>query len=221
MVTYSSDGAAIMETMAVLGVSLPTFGADGIADAAWLDDFSVPAAANGVMATKPRAGSSAGDFVDECSMDETCAGGIYTAETYDAVMMIGQAAMHENGANMASHLSMTGVDYAGASGTHTFLDNGDVAGAGYDICQFNALSSTDIYFNCMQWWSAIDGIQASEFTGQTVKIGFLNPMTGPIAVYAPGFGAAAAIALQTGNIAGWGNGLQFEMVMADSGCSGD
>jgi len=220
MVSYSTDGAAILETAAVLGVSLPTFGADGIADAAFLEDFSVPAIANGVTATKPRAGSSAGDFVDECSMDETCAGGIYTAETYDAVMMIGQAAMHENGANMASHLSMTGVDYAGASGTHTFLSNGDVAGAGYDICEFEALSSTDIYFNCMQWWSAIDGIQDTPFTGATVKIGFLNPMTGPIAVYAPGFGVAANIALSMMNTAGWGNGLQFELVMADSGCDG-
>ncbi|MEC9263587.1 MAG: ABC transporter substrate-binding protein, partial [Candidatus Thermoplasmatota archaeon] len=221
MVTYSSDGAAIMETMAMMGLSLPVFGGDGLADLAWLDDFSVPAIANGVMATKPRAGSSAGDFVDECSMDETCAGGIYTAETYDAVMMIGQAAMHENGANMASHLSMTGVDYAGASGTHTFLSNGDVAGAGYDICSFTALSSSDIYFNCMQWWSAIDGIQDTPFAGVTVKIGFLNPMTGPIAVYAPGFGVAANIALGMMNTAGWGNGLQFELVMADSGCNGD
>ncbi|MFL2532568.1 MAG: hypothetical protein CND01_01205 [Marine Group II euryarchaeote MED-G34] len=221
MVSYSSDGAAIMETMAVLGVSVPVFGADGIADAAWLEDFSVPAAANGVMATKPRAGSSAGDFNDECSMDETCAGGIYTAETYDAVMMIGQAAMHENGANMASHLNMVGVDYAGASGSHTFLSNGDVAGAGYDICEFVALSSSDIYFNCMEWWSAIDGIQDTPFNGATVKIGFLNPMTGPIAVYAPGFGAAATIALGMMNAAGWSNGLQFEMVMADSGCNGD
>ena len=221
MVSYSSDGAAIMGTMAVLGVSVPVFGADGIADAAWLEDFSVPAAANGVMATKPRAGSSAGDFNDECSMDETCAGGIYTAETYDAVMMIGQAAMHENGANMASHLNMVGVDYAGASGSHTFLSNGDVAGAGYDICEFVALSSSDIYFNCMEWWSAIDGIQDTPFNGATVKIGFLNPMTGPIAVYAPGFGAAATIALGMMNAAGWSNGLQFEMVMADSGCNGD
>jgi len=221
MVTYSSDGAAIMETMAVMGVSLPTFGGDGLADVAWLDDFSVPAAANGVMATKPRAGSSAGDFVDDCSMDETCAGGIYTAETYDAVMMIGQAAMMENGANMASHLSMLGVDYNGASGAHTFLGNGDVAGAGYDICSFDALSSTDIYFTCMEWWSAIDGIQDTPFAGMTVSIGFLNPMTGPIAVYAPGFGVAANVALGMMNIAGWDNGLQFEMVMVDSGCSGD
>ena len=221
MVSYSTDGAAILETAAVLGVSLPTFGADGIADAAFLEDFSVPAIANGVMATKPRAGSSAGDFVDECSMDETCAGGIYTAETYDAVMMIGQAAMMENGANMASHLNMLGVDYNGASGAHTFLDNGDVAGAGYDICGFDALSSTDIYFTCMEWWSAIDGIQATPFAGMTVSIGFLNPMTGPIAVYAPGFGVAANVALGMMNIAGWNSGLQFEMVMVDSGCSGD
>jgi len=221
MVSYSTDGAAILETAAVLGVSLPTFGADGIADAAFLDDFSVPAIANGVTATKPRAGSSAGDFVDDCSMDETCAGGIYTAETYDAVMMIGQAAMMENGANMASHLNMLGVNYNGASGAHTFLDNGDVAGAGYDICGFDALSSTDIYFTCMEWWSAIDGIQATPFAGMTVSIGFLNPMTGPIAVYAPGFGVAANVALGMMNIAGWNSGLQFEMVMVDSGCSGD
>ena len=221
MVSYSTDGAAILETAAVLGVSLPTFGADGIADAAFLDDFSVPAIANGVTATKPRAGSSAGDFVDDCSMDETCAGGIYTAETYDAVMMIGQAAMMENGANMASHLNMLGVNYNGASGAHTFLDNGDVAGAGYDICGFDALSSTDIYFTCMEWWSAIDGIQATPFAGMTVSIGFLNPMTGPIAVYAPGFGVAANVALGMMNIAGWNSGLQFEMVMVDSGCNGD
>ena len=221
MVSYSTDGAAILETAAVLGVSLPTFGADGIADAAFLEDFSVPAIANGVMATKPRAGSSAGDFVDDCSMDETCAGGIYTAETYDAVMMIGQAAMMENGANMASHLNMLGVDYNGASGAHTFLSNGDVAGAGYDICSFDALSSTDIYFTCMEWWSAIDGIQDTPFAGMTVSIGFLNPMTGPIAVYAPGFGVAANVALGMMNIAGWNSGLQFEMVMVDSGCSGD
>ena len=221
MVSYSTDGAAILETAAVLGISLPTFGADGIADAAFLEDFSVPAIANGVTATKPRAGSSAGDFVDDCSMDETCAGGIYTAETYDAVMMIGQAAMMENGANMASHLNMLGVDYNGASGAHTFLDNGDVAGAGYDICGFDALSSTDIYFTCMEWWSAIDGIQATPFAGMTVSIGFLNPMTGPIAVYAPGFGVAANVALGMMNVAGWNSGLQFEMVMVDSGCNGD
>jgi branched-chain amino acid transport system substrate-binding protein len=221
MVSYSTDGAAILETAAVLGVSLPTFGADGIADAAFLDDFSVPAIANGVTATKPRAGSSAGDFNERCAADADCAGGIYTAETYDAVMMIGAAYNMGGGDDMATHLGMVGVGYGGASGSHTFLDNGDVAGAGYDICGFDALSSTDIYFTCMEWWSAIDGIQATPFAGMTVSIGFLNPMTGPIAVYAPGFAVAANVALGMMNIAGWNSGLQFEMVMVDSGCSGD
>ena len=220
MVTYSADGAAILETMAYLGLALPTFGADGIADGAFLDDFSAPGAANGVQATKPRAGSSAGDFVERCAADADCAGGIYTAETYDAVMMIGKAAMMEDGANMATHMGMVGTDYQGASGVHTFDAAGDVAGAGYDICRFDALSSTDVFFSCRAYWTRDGGVAASEFTGVTVKVGFLNPMTGPIAVYAPGFGVAANIALGMMNIAGWGSGLQFEMVMADSGCDG-
>ena len=220
MVTYSTDGAAILETMAVLGVSVPVFGADGIADSAFLDDFSAPAAANGVKATKPRAGSSAGDFNARCTADDVCAGGIYTGETYDAVMMIGAAHNMNDDDDMAGHLNMVGTAYAGASGTHTFTAAGDVGGAGYDICQFDALSSTDVYFGCMSYWTLEGGIAASPFTGTTIKIGMLNPMTGPIAVYAPGFTAAAGIAMQMGNIAGWGNGLQFELVMADSGCDG-
>ena len=219
MVTYSTDGAAILETMAVLGVSVPVFGADGIADSAFLDDFSAPGAANGVQATKPRAGSSAGDFNDRCAADDTCAGGIYTGETYDAVMMIG-AAHNMGGDDMAGHLNMVGTAYAGASGTHTFTADGDVGGAGYDICRFDALSSTDVFFSCRSYWTLEGGIAASEFTGTTVKIGLLNPLTGPIAVYAPGFTAAAAIAMQLINVAGYGSGLQFELITADSGCDG-
>ncbi len=220
MVTYSADGAAILETMAYLDLGLPVFGADGIADSAFLDDFSAPAAADVVMATKPRSGSSAGDFVERCAADADCAGGIYTAETYDAVMMIGQAAMMDDGADMATHMGMVGTDYQGASGVHTFDAAGDVAGAGYDICGFDALSSTDVFFSCTQYWTRDGGIEDAAFTGTTVKIGMLNPMTGPIAVYAPGFGVAAGIALEMMNVAGWGAGLQFELVVADSGCDG-
>ena len=220
MVTYATDGAAILETMAYLGIALPVFGADGIADSGFLDDFSAPGAANGVQATKPRAVAGAGDFNERCAADDGCAGGIYTAETYDAVMMIGKAAMAEDGANMEANLQSIGTDYAGASGSHTFDASGDVAGAGYDICRFDALSSTDVFFSCRAHWTRDGGVAVTEFTGMTVKIGFLNPITGPIAVYAPGFGAAANIALGMMNIAGWGSGLQFELVMADSGCDG-
>ncbi|MCH2437156.1 MAG: ABC transporter substrate-binding protein, partial [Candidatus Thalassarchaeum sp.] len=192
----------------------------GIADEAFLDDFSAPGAADGLQATKPRAVAGAGDFNDRCAADDGCAGGIYTAETYDAVMMIGKAAMAEDGANMEANLQSIGTDYAGASGSHTFDASGDVAGAGYDICRFDALSSTDVFFSCRAHWTRDGGVAATEFTGMTVKIGFLNPITGPIAIYAPGFGVAANIALGMMNIAGWGSGLQFELVMADSGCDG-
>ena len=46
-----------------------------------------------------------------------------------------------------------------------------------------------------------------------VKIGLLNPMTGPIAVYSPPFTIAAQMAIDDLNAAG-GN---FELVEADSG----
>ena len=227
MVSYAADGAAILEQMAGAGVSLPVFGADGIADAAFLTSFSAPAATNGVQATRPLGGTSTGDFNDRCAANtDSCAGGIYTSETYDAVMMIGKAAAMEAGANMSTHLNMVGTNYAGATGELTFDANGDVPGFGYELCQFDAISSTDVFFSCRNTWALTDpldytsgAISAATFTGTTVKIGFLNPSTGPIAQYAPGFYAASQIALNVGNIAGWGSGLQFEVVYADSGCS--
>ena len=56
--------------------------------------------------------------------------------------------------------------------------------------------------------------------GATVKIGFLNDASGPIAVYGPGFVAASQIAVGLANIIGYSNGVQFEIVYADSGCDG-
>ena len=53
-----------------------------------------------------------------------------------------------------------------------------------------------------------------------MKIGFLNDATGPIAVYGPGFVAASQIAVGLANTIGYSNGVQFEIVYADSGCDG-
>ncbi len=224
LVSYSADGATIVETMAYMGVSVPTFGADGIAGEAALNDYTEPAAANGLQVTKPRAASGAGDFMDRCAADASstdCGSGIFQAEAYDAVMMIGAAANMEAGANMAMHLGMVGNGYAGASGTHTFLDNGDVGGAGYDVCTFHHVPTYGDYFNCDMMWTATDGLAAVPWAGATVKIGYLNPITGPIAVYAPGFTASAYIGLGLANTIAYNQGVQFELVMADSGCSGD
>ena len=222
LASYSADGAMIIETMAGMGATIPTFGADGIAGESALLDYTNTAAANGVQVTYPRAASGgSGSFGTMCAADAVCGSGIYTLEAYDAVMMIGHAAMMEDGANMASHINMVGVDYAGESGTLTFLDNGDVGGSGYDVCTFNYVPTYGDYYNCDMMWTAADGLAAAPFMGATVKIGFLNDATGPIAVYAAGFVASTQIALQIANTIGWNSMVQFEIVYADSGCSGD
>ena len=222
LVSYSADGAMIIETMAVMGATIPTFGADGIAGESALNDYTNTAAANGVQVTYPRAASGgSGSFGTMCAADEVCGSGIYTLEAYDAVMMIGHAAMMEDGANMAMHLDMVGTDYAGESGTLTFLDNGDVGGSGYDVCTFNHVPTYGDYYNCDMVWTATGGLEAATFMGATVKIGFLNDATGPIATYAAGFVAASQIAVGIANTIGWNSMVQFEIVYADSGCSGD
>ncbi len=220
--SYSADGAMIVETMAVMGATIPIFSADGMAGEAALNDYTNPAAANGIEVTRPRAAAAgAGVFAAACAADDVCSTGIFTSEAYDAVMMIGHAAMHEDGANMGMHVPMVGDEYAGDSGTHTFLDNGDVGGSGYDVCTFHHVPTYGEYFNCDRMWEAGgDGVTAVEWTGATVKIGFLNDATGPIAVYAAGFVAASQIGVSLANTIGYSNGVQFEIVYADSGCDG-
>lgn len=220
LVSYTDDGLALLEQMAFAGLGIPVIGMEALASEEVIGLSAAPYILNGLIAVKSRAASSFGDFNERCAADAECAGGVYTAETYDSVMIMGTAAMMEDGANMAEHMGMIGT-YEGASGNHTFDANGDVAGSGFEFCTFDALSSVDVYFGCYDYWTLAGGMQETEFTGMTVKIGFLNPMTGPIAVYAPGFAVAAQVALEMMNIGGWGAGLQFELVMVDSGCSGE
>ena len=89
------------------------------------------------------------------------------------------------------------------------------------IYVFMQLSSTDTYLNC-QWfyWTSEGGVEEYVFTGQTVKLGCLLDLTsGAVSPYAPGFMAAAGIAEAIMNAAGYSNGLQFEIVYADTACS--
>lgn len=220
LVSYTDDGLALLEQMAFAGLGIPVIGMEALASEEVIGLSAAPYILDGLIAVKSRAASSFGDFNERCAADAECAGGVYTAETYDSVMIMGKAAMMEDGANMVEHMGMIGT-YEGASGSHTFDANGDVAGSGFEFCTFDALSSVDVYFGCYDYWTLDGGIQETPFTGMTVKIGFLNPMTGPIAVYAPGFAVSAQIAIEMMNIGGWGAGLQFELVMVDSGCSGD
>ena len=219
LASYSADGAMIVETMAGLDAGIPTFSADGMAGEAALNDYTAPAAANLLQVTKPSAASGAGVFAAICAANDVCSAGIYQNEAYDTVMMLGHAARMESGANMPTHIEMVGTEYAGESGTHTFLANGDVAGSGYDVCTFHHVPTYGEYFNCDRFWDLSDGLSAVTWGGATVKIGYLNDATGPIAVYAGGFIASYTIALQLANIIGYSSGVQFEIIMADSGCS--
>jgi branched-chain amino acid transport system substrate-binding protein len=223
--SYSADGADIVETMAVMGAAIPIFSADGMAGEASLNDYTNPAVANGIQVTKPAAASaSTTTFTDACAADSVCSGGIYQSEAYDAVMMLGHAAMMEDGANMGTHVPMVGSGdgYDGETGTHVFLENGDVGGSGYDVCTFHHVPTYGDYFNCDKMWSVTsDGVVDAPWMGATVKIGFLNDATGPIAVYADGFVAASQIALGLVNTVGFSSGVQFEIVYADSGCNGE
>ena len=218
--SYASDGAMIVETMAVMGATIPIFSADGMAGAAALEEYTNPAVANGIQVTRPSA-VSPGDFAAACAADSVCQTGIFTSEAYDAVMMLGHAAMMEDGANMDVHVPMVGDNYQGESGTHTFLENGDVGGSGYDVCTFHHVPTFGEYFNCDRRWDVGgDGVVDAPWNGVTIKIGFLNDATGDIAVYAPGFVAASQITIGLANTLAYSQGVQFEIVYADSGCDG-
>lgn len=222
--TYPDTGAQFLGAMYQAGASLPSFGGDGMAGAAALTPFGENSVlANGMMTTSPRAGSSSGDFPAACAADVVCSAGIFTSEAYDAVMIAAHAAKMEDGANMDVHIPMVGSGdgYAGASGTHVFLSNGDVAGSGYDVCTFAIVPTYGDYSNCMHTWDAVDGVTAAPFAGVTVKIGFMGDATSPaIGELWPSFQAAAGLSAQLANSIGYSNNVQFEVVFADSGCNG-
>ena len=221
LASYSEDGAMIIETMAAMGATIPTFGGDGMAGSTHLSNYKNTAAADGLKVTKPRSASPvASSFTSICSNDKVCTSGLYTLEAYDALMMIGKAAMRENGANMSKHIMDIGQKYQGESGVLTFLENGDLMGPGYDIGTFIHIPTYGDYYNVTQGWDPVNKITDVQFKGHTAKIGFLNDATGPIAFYADGFTAASQIAIDISNIIGWSNGIQFEIVYADSGCDG-
>jgi len=110
------------------------------------------------VATKPRpAGGSALKAYFNSVFTNTSA--IYTHETFDAITVIGMAAMMENGTNMKMHIKMVGNDFRGASGSHTFDANGDVIGSGYSVCTFtHASASSTVAFTCSRKWGQADGL---------------------------------------------------------------
>ena len=157
LMSYATDGAAIMEALSAQGFSGKIIGADGLADAAFIESFTDTTAVNGLVATRPRPGE---DSTAKTNFDAAYAAGggadgaIYTGETYDAIKLAAAAIVSDpDGKNILAAIKNTGTNYSGASGTHTFDAAGDVLGTGYEVCQFDGTA-----FSCPRIWTADGGL---------------------------------------------------------------
>ena len=156
LMSYATDGAAIMEALSSQGFTGKVFGADGLADAAFIESFTDVSAVDGLVATRPRPGEDSSvktKFESAYAAAGGADGAIYTGETYDAINIAAAAVVSDPEGNLLDALSKVGVSYNGASGVHTFDSAGDVLGTGYEVCQF---SGSD--FSCPQTWTADGGL---------------------------------------------------------------
>lgn len=155
LMSYATDGAAIIEALSAQGFSGITIGADGIADAKFTESFTDASAVDGLIATRPRPGeesSAKSSFEAAYAAAGGADGAIYTGETYDAIR-IAAAAIIADPDDLRASITKTGTNYSGASGVHTFDAAGDVNGAGYEVCQFDGTT-----FSCPRIWTADGGI---------------------------------------------------------------
>ena len=156
LMSYATDGASIIEALSTQGFTGKMIGADGVADAKFTDAFTDVTAVNGLIATRPRPGEDTNAktaFESAYAAAGGADGAIYTGETYDAIKIIA-ASIISDPENILTSLKKTGTNYVGASGTHTFDANGDVAGTGYEVCQFDGTA-----FSCPRTWTSGDGIK--------------------------------------------------------------
>lgn len=155
LMSYSTDGASIVEALSAQGFEGVMIGADGIADANFTGDFTDASAVDGLIATRPRPGK---DSVAKSKFESAYAAadgkdGIYTHETYDAIKIAAAAIASDPDGDLRVAVAKIGTNYDGASGNHTFDANGDVIGTGYEVCQF-----TGTNFSCPRVWSADGGL---------------------------------------------------------------
>ena len=161
LVSYAADGAMIVDEMASQGFSGQIYGGDGVAEEGLATDAT--STVNGIIATKPSSGTMGTVgyvFASLCGASEACAGGIYTAEAFDSVVVMALSAfaqMASPGASLSQVIMATGQGVAGASGDISFLANGDVPGAGYCVGVFTE-SADAVSFDCTRTWDPANGL---------------------------------------------------------------
>lgn len=156
--SYITDAAGIIEALNDKGYTGQIYGGDGPAGIGLYEKLTDNSMAENMTVSAPRAGSTYGTFEARYDADNATIGSIktYVLTTYDAVTIIGQAAAMSGAIN--DNIKTTGTGFEGSSGLLTFLDNGDVGGAGYDICTYGG---ADESYTCGKYWTAIGGVQDS------------------------------------------------------------
>jgi ABC-type branched-subunit amino acid transport system substrate-binding protein len=162
LVSYAADGGMILDEMATQSWSGQVYGGDGIAEEGLAAGTS--ASVDGIIATKPASGTMGTVgyvFANLCAQSPDCAGGIYTAEAFDGVVIMALAAfaqMASPGATLSQVIMGTGQGLEGASGTISFLANGDSPGAGYCVGDFTEDASGNVAFTCNRSWDPANGM---------------------------------------------------------------
>ncbi|MCP4798649.1 MAG: ABC transporter substrate-binding protein [bacterium] len=160
LVSYATDGEQLITSLGTAGYTGAIYGGDGVADS----NFAGP---EGMIATRPGANPNAGDvtpseralaFAALCNANADCADGIYTGETFDAFIVLGYsvfAGAASPGVSLPTLISAVAQGFVGATGSITFMSNGDLmGGSGYCVGSFDASSE----FTCTQHWSISDGL---------------------------------------------------------------
>ena len=166
LASYNADGGMILDEMALQGWSGQVYGGDGLCGTGLASDMS--SSVDGVTCTIPRIGMQTSvslEFISTCLNNSDCASGIYTAEAYDAMMIMFESYIQSAGGNQLNQqISITGQYWEGASGWITFDSNGDSAGSGYDICEFDQ-SNGQVSLNCYDTWGGTGPPQDSDNDG--------------------------------------------------------
>ena len=154
VVAYSTDGSSFFTQLADQGISVPVIGTDGIADNAIFNETSgTKDAMINVVATKPTSieTTAVTDFQNAYDTAYPGSSGIFIAESYDSVMAGAKAVMDADSTTGSDIIaSLSGLDYAGASGQVKFDSNGDVLGAVYNVMEVQ----TDGGFTRVGQWNA-------------------------------------------------------------------
>jgi branched-chain amino acid transport system substrate-binding protein len=166
MISYAADGAAIVEELAAQSFSGQIFGGDGVAEEGLCASMTDPTLCDGIVATKPASATPnerSVAFAQICGAIPDCDSGIYTAEAFDAMIIMGYAvfagASSPAGTPLGLLINAVGQGFVGASGVHTFTPGGDVGGNGYCVGTFNAAADGTVSFDCDRFWSLENGIQ--------------------------------------------------------------